>query len=145
METEQTASYVRWSLAASATNTTNYYVIRSDTTVEDKNICNIFGPPGPSNLYRLPTPPPPSSTPIRALQILIQNKLCQNPFCITWIVERRTVNGMSPWPPFPTESETSPILRHGARYDQKRILVIKKSILYSCPILIKLEFSRRIL
>jgi hypothetical protein len=52
----------------------------------------------------------------------MQDKLCQNQFCPTWIVEK-TLNGMSPWPPVARESETSPILRHGVRYDQKRILV----------------------
>jgi hypothetical protein len=31
-----------------------------------------------------------------------------------------------------------------ARYDQKRILVFMLSTLYSCPILMKLEFSRQI-
>jgi hypothetical protein len=54
----------KWSTLAAVRdiNTINHYLITSDTTDKDKNICNILGPrapfrtPGPGNLYRLPHP-----------------------------------------------------------------------------------------
>lgn len=41
---KQRASYARWQLAASSINTTNHYVITSDTTEKAENICNTVGP-----------------------------------------------------------------------------------------------------
>jgi hypothetical protein len=91
-------------------NTTNHYLTTSATTEKDKNLCNIVGPAGPGNLYRLP-PTPFFGTDKRqkikvALQISVENKLCQNALSQTRIVEGRSVQGMRPWHPFVTESKT---------------------------------------
>ena len=60
METKQSTSYARWPLAASVVNTTNHYLITSEPTERQKNLCNTVGPSsgpaGPGNLYRLPHP-----------------------------------------------------------------------------------------
>jgi hypothetical protein len=45
--TMQRASNATWPLAAIAVNTTNHYLITSDTTEKDKNICTIVGPLAP--------------------------------------------------------------------------------------------------
>ena len=45
--TMHTAQYERWPLAVSAVTTTNHYLITSDTTETNKNICNIAGPRAP--------------------------------------------------------------------------------------------------
>ena len=59
-ETRQRALYARWPLAASAVNTTNYYLLTFDTKEKDKNIAiksgpgTLSGPAVTGNLYRLP-------------------------------------------------------------------------------------------
>jgi hypothetical protein len=64
-KTKQRASYTRWPLAASCVNTTKHYLVTSNATDNEKNICYIaikYGttppsrPPGSGNSYR-PLPP----------------------------------------------------------------------------------------
>jgi hypothetical protein len=79
-ETKQRATYARWLLAASAVDTTNHYIITSDTTEKDKNICNIVrppsGPPGPGNLYQLPFSPTPLAPALAHSLEIFPSKLC---------------------------------------------------------------------
>jgi hypothetical protein len=66
-ETNQRASYARWPLAASTVKRTNHYLIISDVTEKDKNICSIFGPglgplSGPPVICTGPPPTPSALT-----------------------------------------------------------------------------------
>jgi len=59
-QTQQTAPYAKWPLAASSVTTTNHYLITADTSEKDQNIWNLScpgppsGTPGSANFYQLP-------------------------------------------------------------------------------------------